>query len=394
MPIYKYKAITEDGSVITGEMFSATRQGLSEDLVSRGLFVTKISRNLFPGLSRKPGLEALHFFLKEFTALLRSGLSVQDAIQVTTHERDAYLAGLLSQIRYDILRGKQLPHAFAKLAETFDPLLRSVVETGAQTGQLVESLKSYENLLARKIELRRKIRQAMYYPAFVIFVVAAILIVIFEFSLPRFVEMYTDLDAKLPASTDILLSISNNFKYISTSLVILLSAIWFGWQHLRKKKWLRENIAYYSLKAPFVGKVQQSYLISLFGRTLSSLLATGTPLVEAVAHTAQALPNEHYTNHLKKVGQMIAKGASLTTAVRGLRIFPTAAEKLIEAGEKAGTLEERLNELAEFYESDVDYRLGLAVSLVEPLLILITGIIVGVVVLIMYLPIFSLAGAV
>ncbi len=123
-------------------------------------------------------------------------------------------------IRYDILRGEHLSQAFSRLADTFDPLLLSVVATGERTGRLVDSLKSYESLLTRKIELRRKIRHAMLYPAFVLFIVAAILIVIFQFSLPRFVELYADLDAELPASTSILLSVSVNFPYIAAALVI------------------------------------------------------------------------------------------------------------------------------------------------------------------------------
>lgn len=394
MPKYKYKAITEDGSAITGEVFSATREGLVEDLTSRGLFVTKITRNPIPGITKKPGLDTLLFFIKEFTVLLRSGLSVQDSLQITARERGAYLGGILSQIRYDVLRGKHLSQAFFRLADTFDPLLLSVVATGERTGRLVDSLKSYENLLTRKIELRRKIKHAMLYPAFVLFIVAAILFVIFQFSLPRFVELYADLNAELPASTNVLLSISVNFPFIVTALVILIASAWFGWLHIRNKGWLIARIDRYSLKLPVIGNIQRSYIVSLFGRTLSSLLATGTPLVEAIRHTAQSLPNRYYRQRLAGTTQMIVKGASLTTAISSTNLLPAAAEKIIEAGEKAGSLEEQLIELAEFYENDIDYQLGLAISLVEPLLILITGVIVGGVVLVMYLPIFNLAGAI
>lgn len=394
MPKYKYKAITEDGSAIKGETFSATREELAEELKSRGLFVTKISRDLIPGSTRRPGLDALLFFIKEFTVLLRSGLSVQDSLQITARDRGAYLGGILSQIRYDILRGKRLTHAFSTLADTFDPLLLAVVATGEKTGNLVESLKNYESLLQRKIELRRKVRHALLYPAFVLFIVAAILVVIFQFSLPRFVELYADLEADLPASTGFLLEISENFPYIAMVLVVLVMSLWQGWHHIRNKSWLIARVDRYVLKLPFLGTVQRSYTISLFGRTLSSLLATGTPLVEAIQHTAQSLPNRYYTQRLAGITQMITRGASLTNAISGTKLLPMAAEKIIEAGERAGALEEQLHVLAEYYEKDIDYQLGLALSLVEPLLILVTGIIVGGVVLVMYLPIFSLAGAI
>ena len=394
MPKYKYKAITEDGSVIKGETFSGTREELAEELSSRGLFVTKISRRLLPGSTRRPGLDALLFFIKEFTVLLRSGLSVQDSLQITARDRGAYLGGILSQIRYDILRGKRLTQAFSSLSETFDPLLLAVVATGEKTGNLVETLTNYESLLQSKIELRRKVRHALLYPAFVLFIVVAILVVIFQFSLPRFVELYADLEAELPASTKFLLEISENFPYVATVIFILSISLWQGWHHIRKKSWLIARLDKYTLKLPFFGQVQRSYIISLLGRTLSSLLATGTPLVEAIQHTAQSLPNRYYSQRLGRITQMVTRGASFTNAITGTQLLPTAAEKIIEAGERAGALEEQLRVLAEFYEKDIEYQLGLALALVEPLLILVTGVLVGGVVLVMYLPIFSLAGAI
>jgi type IV pilus assembly protein PilC len=394
MPQYRYKAITEDGCVITGKSFSNTREELAGDLTARGLFVTKISRNLFPSLTRTPRLEALLFFLKEFTVLLRSGLSVPDSLQITSKERGAQLGGILAQIHFDILSGKRLTQAFSKLAETFDPLLLSVVGTGEKSGELVDSLQNYQSLLVRRIELRRKLRHAMMYPLFILLIVVVILIVIFQFSLPRFVELYADLDAELPAATGLLLYVSENFSYIAAALSLLFITAWQGWQQMRSRSWLVYGVDRYSLKLPVIGIIRRAYIISLFARTLSSLLASGAPLVEAIQHTARALPSRYFTERLAGVSQLIAKGASLTAAITGTELLPTAAEKIIEAGERSGSLEEQLLELAEFYESDIDYQLGLALSLVEPLLILITGIIVGGIVVVMYLPIFSLAGAI
>lgn len=394
MPKYIYKAIAEDGTVIKGEVFSETMEELVQVLSSQGLVVTKLSRSLFSGFIIKPRLEALLLFLKEYTVLLRSGLSVQDALQITARARGTYLGGILSQIRYDVLRGKRLSLAFSKLADTFDPLLLSVVATGERTGKLVETLKNYEALLARKIELQRKVRHALIYPVFVLFVVLVIFIVIFQFSLPRFIQIYTDLDAALPASTNLLLFISGNFSYFASGFIVLAILSWQTWRYIRNKNWLTERLHRYSLSIPVVGEIQRSYNVSLFARTLSSLLATGTPLVEAIQHTAKSLPNRYQSHCLAGITRVIARGESLTMALSRAKILPPAAEKIIEAGERAGSLEGQLTELAEFYENDIEYRLDLAVSLIEPLLILVTGIIVGGVVLVMYLPIFNLAGAI
>jgi type IV pilus assembly protein PilC len=321
-------------------------------------------------------------------------LSVPDSLQITSKERGAQLGGILAQIHFDILSGKRLTQGFSKLAETFDPLLLSVVGTGEKSGELVDSLQNYQSLLVRRIELRRKLRHAMMYPLFILLIVVVILIVIFQFSLPRFVELYADLDAELPAATGLLLYVSENFSYIAAALSLLFITAWQGWQQMRSRSWLVYGVDRYSLKLPVIGKIRRAYIISLFARTLSSLLASGAPLVEAIQHTARALPSRYFTERLAGVSQLIAKGASLTAAITGTELLPTAAEKIIEAGERSGSLEEQLLELAEFYESDIDYQLGLALSLVEPLLILITGIIVGGIVVVMYLPIFSLAGAI
>ncbi len=394
MPRYKYKAIAEDGTVIKGDALSDTREELAKDLASQGLFVIKISRFPFFTFSRKSRLDGLLLFLKEFTALIRSGLSLQDALQVTARGRGTHLGGMVSQIRISVLHGKPLSTAFSKLAEAYDPLLLSVVTTGERTGKLAHTLKSYEALLTRKIEIQRKVRHAMLYPLFVILVMSVIFVVIFQFSLPRFVGIYADLNAELPASTSFLLYISNNFLYITIAIGMLVLIVWQAWRYVRNKSWLVEKISHYSFRIAVIGEIQRSYLISLFARTLSSLLSTGIPLVEAVQHTSKSLPNRYVSERLASVNQIIAKGESLTTAIRGTGLFPAAAQKIIEAGEKSGSLEEQLTELAQFYENDIEYRIGLAVSLVEPLLILVTGIIVGGVVLVMYLPIFNLAGAI
>lgn len=394
MPKYKYKAITEDGRAITGEAFSATKEELEEELIARGLFIAKISISLLPGKIRRPGLDTLLFFIKEFIVLLRSGLSVQDSLHTSSRDRGSYFGGILAQIRYDILRGKSLTEAFSHIADIFDPLLLAVVATGERTGKLVETLKNYESLLERKIELQRKVRHALIYPAFVLFIVAAILVVVFQFSLPRFVELYADLNAELPAPTRFLLGVSENFPYIAAVFIGVVMLIWAGWLRIRNKKWFIEKIDNYSLKIPFVGKIFRSYIIALFARTLSTLLESGTPLVDAIQHTANTLPNKYFARRLAGVTQVITKGGTLTNAIGTAKLLPAAAEKIIEAGENSGALEEQLIELSEFYEKDIEYQLGLAVSLIEPLLILTTGIIVGGVVLIMYLPIFSLAGAI
>lgn len=394
MPKYKYKAISESGEVHAGVTFAQTREDLAEELIARGLFVTRISRLWFSGSYRRPRIEELLFFIKEFTVLLRSGLPLPEAIQITARGRKTRFGEVLEQVRQDVLQGKRISDAFARFSDVFEPLFLKMLDAGERSGELASSLQHYESLLVRKLALWRKVRQALLYPAFILLIVVAILVIIFQFSLPRFIELYSGMDAELPEATRFLIAVSDNFSVIAAAFMLGGVLLWQGGRYVRKNNRLVTLLDKAMLKLPFAGEVQRSYLIAMFGRTLSSLLANGTPVVEALSHTAASLPNRHYSSKLKAISDDVAKGVSLTAAIRKEELFPSAAEKIIEAGERSGSLDAQLIEIAGFYENDIDYRLNMAVALVEPLMILLTGIIVGGVVVVMYLPIFSLASTI
>jgi type IV pilus assembly protein PilC len=391
MPKFRYKAISNSGELHSGETFSQTREALAEELVARGLFVTRISRLWFSGGYRRPRIEELLFFVKEFTVLIRSGLPVPEAIRITSQGRKTQFGEVLEQVKTAVLQGKKISDAFAQFADTFDPLFLKMLEAGERSGELAGSLQNYETLLTRKLTLWRKVRQALLYPAFILLIVVAILVIIFQFSLPRFIELYAGMDAELPEATRFLITLSENFSVIGVSVVLSAALAWQTLRSMRKNRHVVSWMDKALLKIPFGGEVQRSYNIALFGRTLSSLLLNGTPVVEALKYTADSIPNQHYAGRLLAISAEVEKGTSFTDAVKKEKLFPSAAEKIIEAGERSGSLDMQLLEIAGFYENDIDYRLNMAVALVEPVLILLTGIIVGGIVVVMYLPIFSLA---
>jgi len=394
MPKYKYRAISESGKISAGEAFANRKDELVDELTARGLFVTKISRLWLTTHYRKANTEELLLFVKELKVLVRSGLSIPDSLEVTINGRNTPLGSVLDQIRIDLLRGTRLSDAFNKYTNVFDILFTNAIESGERSGELVNALENYEALLEKKLMLQRKVRQALLYPFFIIFIIIAIVFVIFEYSLPRFIEIYASLDAELPSATKILIDISRNIGPISLVAVVAGLLLWRLTASLRHGKKTSLYLDKLIVRLPVVGAIQQSYLVALFSRTLSSILSNGTPVVEALKHAAGILPNKYYSEVLLSLSTRVSKGVPLAKALVKVGLFPTAAEKIIEAGEKTGSLETLLLEIAAYYENDIEYRMNMAVAMIEPTLILVTGIIVGGIVVMMYLPIFNLASAI
>lgn len=394
MPKFKYKALSETGKVTVGEAFSETKQDLADELAAKGLLATKINRVWFGSTHRKIKIEELLLFVKELKVLVRSGLAIPEALEVSISGRKTPLGAVLEQIRIDLLRGTRMSEAFNKYSDLFDLLFINTIESGERSGEIVKALASYESFLERKLILRRKVRQALLYPFFILLIIVAIVFVIFEYSLPRFVEIYASLDAELPSATKLLIGISHNILPITMVSIAIGIMIWRLIILLRGSEKTSLYIDGLVIKLPVIGRIQQSYLVSLFSRSLSSILSNGTPAVVAIKHAAATLPNRHYSVLLASISEQVAKGMSLTKALSEVKLFPGPAEKIIGAGEKTGSLETLLLEVADYYENDIEYRMNMAIAMIEPTLILITGIIVGGIVVMMYLPIFSLASAI
>jgi type IV pilus assembly protein PilC len=393
MPLYAYVALAENGASLTGESVADSEEALRVELSGKGLLVQQVraKRSGF-GLHRRVRPEEFALFNQEFMALARAGLTVLDALALASDRPDSPALGrILRRVHADVRDGLSLSEACARHPEAFEPMYLAAVRTGEKTGDLAGVFARYQEYLKHRVALRKKVAQALAYPAFLLIALVVILAVLFVFVMPRFVAMYADLGAELPAPTRVLVAIVEHLYVVVPALVAggaLAVWLWRRWLSAeagrRQLDRLRERLPYLGELARFVSTAQ-------LARSLSTLLAGGTPLVEALRTAGGSLTNQLHLDRLRITTQQVTEGSGLGQAVRASALMPPMAARMIEVGEASGGLDAMLSEVAQFYEELLDTRLARAMALIEPLLMLLMGILIGGIIIVMYLPVFHVA---
>jgi type IV pilus assembly protein PilC len=281
-----------------------------------------------------------------------------------------------------------LSQAFSIYPEVFDPVFTTAVMTAEKTGNLSLALDKYQHYLRQQVDLRRKISQAMVYPLFLLVTLFIILGILFVFVLPRFVALYADFGGKLPLPTQMLVAVVSHLHWYILFAAAGALLLWSGWKHwssteanLARRDSILERI-------PLLGQIFSYSSIAQLGRMLESMLAGGTPLVEALRVTIPSTGNRALAVRLRNTMDLVIAGNSLTNAVEQSGLMPRAAVKLIQVGEATGKLDTMLGEVATFFEERVATLLARVMTLIEPILMLLMGFIIGGIVIVMYLPIF------
>jgi type IV pilus assembly protein PilC len=393
MPLYAYVALAENGASLTGESVADSEEALRSELSGKGLLVQQVkAKRAGAGLRRRVRPEEFALFNQEFTALLRAGLTVLDALALASDRPDSPgLGKILSRVHEDVRDGLSLSDACARHPEAFDPMYLAAVRTGEKTGNLAAVFARYQEYLKHRVALRKKIAQALAYPAFLLVALAVILAVLFVFVMPRFVAMYADLGAELPLPTRVLLSIVDRAYVVAPVLIGVGALAAWAWRHWLSTATGRRQLDRMRERLPYVGGLARIVCAAQLARSLSSLLAGGTPLVEALRTAAGSLANQLYLDRLELTMKQVTEGASLAQAVRATDLMPPMAARMIEVGEASGGLDAMLAEVAQFYEDVLDSRLERAMVLVEPLLMLLMGVLIGGIIIVMYLPVFHVA---
>jgi general secretion pathway protein F len=391
MPTYRYRAIAEQGTVIEGVAAAPSRRDLADELLRKGLMPGSIRRSLLLPPARFADDELL-LFLGEFSALVRSGVAIPEALTVMAeYAGRSPLRAVLADIRMEVLKGAALSEAMASHRRIFNSLLLALIHVGEKSGEIVAALTHCQSLTERTLALKRKVRQALVYPVFILLMLAAIVTVLLFFSMPRFIEIYADLGAELPGPTRMLMAGAEWVGRYGWLALPGLAALFLGWRNWKPTAWrLAWERAMGNL--PLLGRLREAYNLSLCCHVLHSLTESGMTIVDALRHASRSLPGITVPRALAGASERILHGEGLVQALRAQRLLPPAAMKLLEAGEKSGTVPKQLQELARHFDRLFEYRLATLVSLIEPMLVLVTGILVGAAVIAMYLPIFGMAG--
>lgn len=403
MAIYTYKVAKPSGAMSSGQLDGTDERAVRAKLESDGYIVLTLTGGAREsgGATRRwrfGGKLPLHdtlVFNQELLALLKAGLAVLRVwdllIDRTAH---AEFQSALRAIREDIRGGSSTSDAMGKHPQYFNELYVATIRAGEQSGNLPEVLHRYIQYLKLMMELRAKVGKALAYPAFLVMIGVGVVGFLMGYVMPTFVSVYSESSQALPGPTQFLLDLIGGINsHALPALVVIIGAI-VGLQAYRATEAGRIATDRMLLSAPGIGTILTYHHTVQLVRTLGTVLAGGIPAVEAVQIAGGAVSNRYITKGIAEAVERIREGTPLAVAIEAQHVLPKLATEMISVGEETGALETMLRDIAEFYEGSLDLKLTRMTTWIEPVLLLAMGLIVGTIVIIMYLPVFQMAGTV
>lgn len=344
-----------------------------------------------PRLFRKIRTKDLTIFTEQLASLIKSKVPILEAMRIL-HEQaeNANLKKIISYIQSEIRGGKTLSQSLSKYSQVFPVLYINMIKSGEVAGVLDKTLMRLADFRNKEEEVREKVISALAYPIFVIIIGIATVFILFSFVIPRMASLFNEIGQTLPLPTRILLSLSycvRNYWYWIFAVIAFIILIIRRSMAREKDKIIFDR---FKLKLPLVGDFIKKSLIARFSRTFALLLANGIPIFQAIKITIPTLDNEVFKAELETVHKNIIDGMLLEQSMKKSKWFPPFMTNMLAVGEKGGNLENALLEVANFYEREVDKKTKIITSLLEPAIILVTGLMVGFVVFAMLLPIFEI----
>ncbi len=402
MPTFRYKIAVPGGQIKEKTVLADSPASLKQKLESEGNFVLDIARaggdrhfNLRLRWGKQIANKDFFSFNQEFSVLLKAGLSVVAALgAIIEKNEEGELRNLLLEIRQDITTGESLSGAFDKFSHLFSKLYVMSLRAGEKSGDIPTTLSRYLDYMKKTAELKRKVISAAIYPIILLVVSTSVLFFLMIYVVPTIAGSFLESGNKLPEMTSLLIAASTLIR--NHILVVGLSGICLGLIGIYAVRTVPGRLFFdkQKLKVVFLGPLYRNYITSMFCRTLSTLLGAGIPLLEAVQISNGTLTNQALKSQLAQVVKQLAEGGGFSESLRLTDTFPKLAVRMIDAGETGGALAKVLSDVADFYEGDVDTKLSVLTSAIEPMLMVFMGLVIGLIVLGLYLPIFQMAGTI
>ncbi len=393
---YLWEGKDKKGKVIKGEMRAAGESFVSATLRRQGITVTKVKKQ--SGFAKKGRItdKDITLFTRQLATMMKAGVPLLQAFDIVGkgHSNPA-VAKLLGDIKADVETGSSLSTSFRKYPLYFDALFCNLVGAGEQAGildTLLDRLATYKEKIQA---IKGKIKSALFYPISIIVVAFVIVAVIMIFVIPAFKTLFDGFGAALPAPTLVVMAISNFFvSYWWAIFGSIGGGLWFFFYTWKRSEKMQGTMDRLILKLPVFGDVIRKATIARFSRTLSTMFAAGVPLVEALDSVAGASGNRVYYDATKRIQSEISTGTSLTVAMQNANVFPNMVLQMTAIGEESGALDSMLSKVADFYEAEVDDAVDALASLMEPVIMVVLGTLIGGLVIAMYLPIFKMGSVV
>lgn len=400
MPVYKYTAINNTGSSVQGIVDAESVKAATEKLRKEGVYLSSIketskgkARSFIPfkGVSSSE----LAITTRQFSALISAGLPLEASLAALSEQsEDQKLREVLTQVKDRVSEGSSLTNALKEHKNVFSNLYTNIVKAGEASGTLDIVLFRLADFLEKSSALKSRVRSALIYPIFMFLVGSGVLFFMMTYVIPRITKIFEDSDRSLPFITLVLISISSFFSnhYI---LVLLLigAAVFMLTRFLRTEKGKR-FIDRLILKTPIFGKLASMVAISRFTRTLGTLVGSGIPLLDALEIGEAVMGNSVFTDALKEVRVSVREGSTLAGPLRDSNVFPPLVTRMVAVGEQTGEMEQMFNKIADIYDLQVETTLSTLTSLLEPVMILMIGVVMAFIVFAILLPIFDLTSAI
>jgi type IV pilus assembly protein PilC len=387
---------TLDGKVIEQYFTSLDEETLRKELKEKKYYIFTIKKKIslldwIAHSRKKIPIDDFVVFNQEFIALIKAGLTILQSLDILIRRRKkSYFRDMLEAIRSKIYSGASLSEAFRLQGDAIPKIYISSLISGERSGNLGGVLKHYVRYIQTLAIVRKKVISALIYPIILIILSIGLISLLLSYVIPRFSDFYADFDAQLPLLTQALLSISlfikNNFILLIGILVLVLIGLSL-WKKTFNGRLFIDRL---KLKLPFVGQVAHKYALTQFIRSLATMLEGGIPLVPSFTVSSESIGNYYFSHHLSGVMDRIREGQSLHVSLEETRLIPHMALEMIQVGESTGSLVEMLNNIADFYDQDIDHRLTRLLSIMEPVLLIVMALIVAGMLLSMYLPLFTI----
>lgn len=381
--------------LVNGEVSAFTEEEARKKLAKRGIRPLQITR-VKTSSKRKITQEDITVFTRQLSTMIKAGLPLMQAFEIVARGHgNPSMTEMLMGIRGEVEQGSSLSRAFSNHPKYFDRFYCNLVAAG-ETGGVLESLLDKLAIYKEKTQaIRKKVKTALTYPVSVIAVAIGLVFVMMIFVLPAFKEVYANMGAELPALTQTVMDMSDFFVSYGWMVLIALGFAIYGFLKLKARSIkIQRRMDAILLRMPIFGDIVRKGTIARWGRTTATLIAAGVPLVDVLDSTAGAAGNLIYEEATREIRTRVIQGLSMTSGMRATELFPNMMLQMSSIGEESGSLDDMLNKAAEFYEDEVDNAVGRLSAMMEPIIIVILGLVIGTLLVAMYLPLFNLGNVV
>jgi len=394
MPRYTYKARNWEGKIIQNEIEGDSKEAVIAKLRDRGYFVTSISekRAEIQLFQRKIKSAEISIFARQFATMIGAGVPLVRCLSILSQQSEnPRFRDVINKVRQDVEAGSTLSKALQNHPKVFSNLFVNLIKAGEAGGILDEILNRLANYLESSEQLKQKVKGALTYPVVVLSIAVLVVFFLITFVLPSFEAIFKDMgDAKLPTPTRLLLALSG---FMNQYFIFIIISVVAGFVVIKKFFETEKGVRIFDtniLKVPAIGPMMRKVAVAKFTRTLGTLIASGVPILQALEVTADTAGNVVISDAINKTRVSIREGESIAEPLKQSKVFPPMVVQMIAVGEETGELDGMLTKIADFYDSEVDTAVKGLTSIIEPLVIVFMGIVIGGIVMAIFMPMLEL----